>query len=82
MVLIFILVMNFIWSTHPKYSLLITTFWFANISKLLSILFEGSLHIFMMFIGLFNTINLIDPSIWSEIPGADEIATNNGSSEN
>lgn len=41
-----------------------------------------SIIIFMMFIGLLNTINIIDPSIWSEIPGADKIATNNGSSEN
>jgi len=31
-----------------------------------------------MFIGILNIINLVDPAIWSEIPGADKIATNNG----
>jgi hypothetical protein len=32
----------------------------------------------MMFIGLVNVINILDPTIWSEIPGASKIATNNG----
>ena len=39
-----------------------------------------SIIVFMMFIGILNIINIIDPAIWSEIPGADKIATNNGSS--
>jgi hypothetical protein len=34
--------------------------------------------LFMMFIGILNIINLVDPAVWSEIPGADKIATNNG----
>ena len=37
-----------------------------------------SIIIFMMFIGILNIINIIDPAIWSEIPGANKIATNNG----
>ena len=37
-----------------------------------------SIILFMMFIGILNIINLVDPAIWSEIPGADKIATNNG----
>ena len=37
-----------------------------------------SIIIFMMFIGILNIINIIDPAVWSEIPGADKIATNNG----
>ena len=37
-----------------------------------------SMIIFMMFIGILNIINIIDPAVWSEIPGADKIATNNG----
>ena len=37
-----------------------------------------SIIIFMMFIGIVNIINIIDPAVWSEIPGADKIATNNG----
>ncbi len=38
-----------------------------------------SIILFMMFIGMLNIINIIDPTIWSEVPGADKIATNNGS---
>lgn len=37
-----------------------------------------SIIIFMMFIGILNIVNIIDPAVWSEIPGADKIATNNG----
>lgn len=37
-----------------------------------------SIILFMMFIGLVNVINILDPTIWSEIPGASKIATNNG----
>ena len=37
-----------------------------------------SIILFMMFIGILNLINLVYPAIWSEIPGADRIATNNG----
>ena len=37
-----------------------------------------SIIFFMMFIGLVNVINILDPTIWSEIPGASKIATNNG----
>ena len=33
--------------------------------------------LFMMFIGLVNVINIIDPGIWSDVPGASKIATNN-----
>jgi hypothetical protein len=36
-----------------------------------------SIIVFMMFIGILNIINIIDPAVWSEIPGADKIATNN-----
>ncbi|MBA2268957.1 MAG: hypothetical protein M3Q77_01525 [Thermoproteota archaeon] len=38
--------------------------------------------LFMMFVGLVNVINIIDPAIWSEIPGAAKIATNNGTLNN
>ena len=37
-----------------------------------------SIILFMMFIGILNIINLVDPAIWSENPGADKIAINNG----
>src|ERR671912_2856317 len=36
-----------------------------------------SIILIMMFIGLVNVINILDPTIWSEIPGASKIATNN-----
>ena len=42
----------------------------------------ASIVVFMLFIGLVNIINIIDPSIWSEIPGASKIATNNGTLDN
>ena len=42
----------------------------------------GSIVVFMLFIGLLNMINIIDPNIWSEIPGASKIATNNGTLDN
>ena len=38
----------------------------------------GSIVGFMLFIGLLNVINIIDPNIWSEVPGASKIAINNG----
>jgi hypothetical protein len=38
----------------------------------------ASIVVFMLFIGLVNIINIIDPSIWSKIPSASKIATNNG----
>lgn len=36
----------------------------------------------MSFIGAVNIINIIDPKIWSELPGAAKIATNNGTLSN
>ena len=36
-----------------------------------------SIIFFMVFVGLVNVINIIDPTIWSDMPGASKIATNN-----
>ena len=41
-----------------------------------------SIIFYMTFIGLVNVINILDPMIWSEIPGAAKIATNNGTLNN
>jgi hypothetical protein len=55
---------------------------FLNDNDKMGILFSKigfiSIILFMMFIGLVNVINILDPTIWSEIPGASKIATNNG----
>lgn len=36
-----------------------------------------SIILFMMFIGIVNTVNVLDPNIWSESPEIAKIATNN-----
>ena len=59
----------------------VACFNYLNDNDKMGILFSKkgfiSIIVFMMFIGILNIINIIDPSIWSEIPGADKIATNN-----
>jgi heme/copper-type cytochrome/quinol oxidase subunit 4 len=39
-----------------------------------------SIIFFMIFVGMVNVINIIDPTIWSEVPGASKIAMNNDTS--
>ncbi|WP_458744357.1 hypothetical protein [Candidatus Nitrosocosmicus sp. T] len=60
----------------------VACFNFLNDSDNMGILFSKigfiSIILFMMFIGLVNVINILDPTIWSDIPGASKIATNNG----
>ena len=60
----------------------VACFNFLNDNDKMGILFSKigfiSIILFMMFIGLVNVINILDPTIWSEIPGASKIATNNG----
>jgi hypothetical protein len=60
----------------------VACFNFLNDSDKMGILFSKigfiSIIFFMMFIGSVNVINILDPTIWSEIPGASKIATNNG----
>jgi len=60
----------------------VACFSFLNENDKMGILFSKigfiSIILFMMFIGLVNVINILDPTIWSEIPGASKIATNNG----
>ena len=59
----------------------VACFNYLNDNDKMGILFSKigfiSIIVFMMFIGILNIINIIDPAIWSEIPGADKIATNN-----
>ena len=40
--------------------------------------FQINNHMFMMFIGMIDIINVIDPSIWSEVPCTAETDSNNG----
>jgi hypothetical protein len=60
----------------------VACFNFLNDNDKMGILYSKigfiSIILFMMFIGLVNVINILDPTIWSEIPGASKIATNNG----
>ena len=60
----------------------VACFNYLNDNDKMGILFSKigfiSIIFFMMFIGLVNVINILDPTIWSEIPGASKIATNNG----
>ncbi len=60
----------------------VACFNYLNDNDKMGILFSKigfiSIIVFMMFIGILNIINIIDPAVWSEIPGADKIATNNG----
>ena len=64
----------------------VACFNFLNDNDKMGILFSKigfiSIILFMMFIGLVNVINILDPTIWSEIPGASKIATNNGTLAN
>ncbi|WP_458721174.1 hypothetical protein [Candidatus Nitrosocosmicus sp. R] len=59
----------------------VACFNYLNDNDKMGILFSKigfiSIIVFMMFIGILNIINIIDPAVWSEIPGADKIATNN-----
>jgi hypothetical protein len=59
----------------------VACFNFLNDNDKIGILYSKigfiSIILFMMFIGLVNVINILDPTIWSEIPGASKIATNN-----
>lgn len=59
----------------------VACFNFLNDNDKMGILYSKigfiSIILFMMFIGLVNIINILYPTIWSEIPGASKIATNN-----
>ena len=60
----------------------VACFHYLNDNDKMGVLFSKigfiSIILFMMFIGLVNVINILDPTIWSDIPGASKIARNNG----
>lgn len=59
----------------------IACFYYLNDKDIKGVMFSkigfGSIVAFMLFIGLVNVVNIMDPNIWSEVPGASKIATNN-----